>query len=92
MSHRLQLVTGETFETFLYVNHFYKRLIISLTTIYIRRQTLREIFSELTTSAERWAAFKQHTDAMINSVTSTNKVYISFSILNSKNLFYYIVS
>ncbi|CAF0803211.1 unnamed protein product [Rotaria sordida] len=37
------------------------------------RQTLREIFSQLTTSAERWAAFKQHTDAMINSVTSTTK-------------------
>lgn len=37
------------------------------------RQTLRDIFSELTTSAERWAAFKQHTDAMINSVTSTTK-------------------
>ncbi|CAF3710857.1 unnamed protein product [Rotaria sp. Silwood1] len=37
------------------------------------RSTLREIFSQLTTSAERWAAFKQHTDAMINSVTSTTK-------------------
>ncbi|CAM2716330.1 unnamed protein product [Rotaria socialis] len=37
------------------------------------RQTLRELFSQLTTSAERWAAFKQHTDAMINSVTSSTK-------------------
>ncbi|CAF1389504.1 unnamed protein product [Rotaria magnacalcarata] len=40
---------------------------------FLRRQTLRELFSQLTTSAERWAAFKQHTDAMINSVTSSTK-------------------
>ncbi|CAF2373671.1 unnamed protein product [Rotaria sp. Silwood2] len=37
------------------------------------RQTLREAFTELSTSAERWAAFKQHTNAMINSATSTTK-------------------
>jgi len=37
------------------------------------RSTLRDIFSELNTSAERWSAFKHHTDGMINSMSNNTK-------------------
>lgn len=47
-----------------------------------RRSTLREIFSELNTSAERWSAFRHHTDAMINSTNNNHKV--SFSLFFSR--------
>ena len=52
---------------------------------------MREIFSQLTTSAERWAAFQQHTESIIHSVTSTTKVkHFSFKETTNEFCFHFI--
>ena len=68
--------------------HFFFTSKFSLTNrFFSRRQTLREIFSQLTTSPERWAAFQQHTESVIQSVTSTNKVKDYFFLGKEKREF-----